>query len=250
MTGRTTTPPWIAMYHSVDEDRDDPYQVTVTPARLDAQLRWMRARGLRGVTVRELLAATARHAARGLVGLTFDDGYADFLHQAVPLLHRHGCTATVFALPGRLGGDNAWDDLGPRKPLLTAPELRRCVDAGMEVASHGARHIDLTHADDATLREEVHDSREHLRALTGEAPDGFCYPYGTLDARVVAAVRAAGYTYGCAIDPGADLAGVLALPRVHIGQRDTAWRLTAKRRLHRLRRRAPAGLAHPAAAVS
>ncbi|OII60405.1 polysaccharide deacetylase [Streptomyces sp. CC53] len=249
MTGRTP-PPWIAMYHSVDDDRDDPYQVTVTPGRLDAQLRWLRARGLRGVGVRELLDATARGAARDLVGLTFDDGYADFLHQAVPLLHRHGCTATVFVLPGRLAEDNAWDELGPRKPLLSAPDLRRCVDAGMEVASHGSRHTHLTRADDATLRAEVHGSREQLRALTGRAPAGFCYPYGEVDARVAAAVRDAGYAYGCAIDPDADLAGVLALPRVHIGQRDTGWRLAAKRRLHRLRRRTPASLAPAPVAVS
>lgn len=229
------------MYHSVDDDRDDPYRVTVTPARLDAQLRWLRARGLRGVAVRELLAATARGTAAGLVGLTFDDGYADFLHAAVPLLRRHGCTATVFALPGRLGGDNAWDERGPRKPLLTADGLRRCADAGMEVASHGLWHVSLTSADDPTLREELHGSRELLRVFTGEAPAGFCYPYGHVDPRVAAAARDAGYAYACAIDPGA-LSGPYALPRVHVGQRDTGLRLYAKHRLHALRRRAPAGL--------
>ncbi len=229
------------MYHSVDDDRDDPYRVTVTPARLDAQLRWLRARGLRGVAVRELLAATARGTAAGLVGLTFDDGYADFLHAAVPLLRRHGCTATVFALPGRLGGDNAWDERGPRKPLLTADGLRRCADAGMEVASHGLWHVSLPSLDDAALREELHGSRELLRVFTGEAPAGFCYPYGHVDARVAAAARDTGYAYACAIDPGA-LSGPHALPRVHVGQRDTALRLYAKHRLHALRRRAPGGL--------
>ncbi|MEU3450325.1 polysaccharide deacetylase family protein [Streptomyces thermolilacinus] len=238
---RRTPPPWIAMYHSVDTDRDDPYRVTVTPDRLDTQLRWLRARGLRGVAVRELLAAHARGDATGLVGLTFDDGYADFLHHAVPLLRRHGCTATVFALPGRLGGDNAWDPLGPRKPLLTAEGLRRCADAGMEVASHGLRHVSLPPADDAVLHGELRGSRELLRTLTGEPPAGFCYPYGHIDARVVAAAREAGYAYACAIDPG-PLSGVHALPRVHVGQRDTGLRLRAKRHLHALRRRTPADL--------
>ncbi|MEU2181405.1 polysaccharide deacetylase family protein [Streptomyces thermolilacinus] len=238
---RRTPPPWIAMYHSIDTDRDDPYRVTVTPDRLGTQLRWLRARGLRGVAVRELLAAHARGDATGLVGLTFDDGYADFLHHAVPLLRRHGCTATVFALLGRLGGDNAWDPLGPRKPLLTAEGLRRCADAGMEVASHGLRHVSLPPADDAVLHDELRGSRELLHTLTGEPPAGFCYPYGHIDARVVAAVRDAGYAYACAIDPG-PLSGVHALPRVHVGQRDTGLRLRAKRHLHVLRRRTPADL--------
>ncbi|MCP9974407.1 polysaccharide deacetylase family protein [Streptomyces somaliensis] len=244
MLRRTPPPPWIAMYHSVDTDGDDPYRVTVTPRRLDAQLRWLRARGLRGVAVRELLGARARGDAAGLVGLTFDDGYADFLHHAVPLLRRHGCTATVFALPGLLGGDNAWDPLGPRKPLLTAGELRRCADAGMEVASHGLRHVSLPPADDAALREELCGSRDLLRDLTGEAPAGFCYPYGHVDARTAAAARDAGYAYACAIDPGAP-GGDHALPRVYVGQRDTALRLRAKRHLRVPRRSVPA--APPAA---
>jgi hypothetical protein len=54
-------------------------------------------------------------------------------------------------------------------------------------------------------------------------------------------VRDAGYAYACAIDPG-PLTGVHALPRLHVGQRDTAWRLALKYRLHRLRRRPVEGV--------
>ncbi|MBN0046399.1 polysaccharide deacetylase family protein [Streptomyces actuosus] len=224
------------MYHSVGDRSDDPYRVTVTPERLNQQLAWLRGRGLRGVSVTQLLAARAAGAGRDLVGLTFDDGYADFLDAALPLLQRHGCTATLYVLPGRLGGDNAWDALGPRKPLLDADGIRRAADAGMEIGSHGLTHVDLTVADDAALKSETAESRTVLSDLLGRDVDGFCYPYGTVDARAIDAVRAAGYRYACAIDPG-PLTGLLALPRVHIGERDTAVRLLLKRRLHRLRRR-------------
>ncbi|GHE93947.1 polysaccharide deacetylase family protein [Streptomyces griseoluteus] len=229
------------MYHSVGDCSDDPYRVTVTPARLERQLRWLRGRGLRGVSVGELLAARARGAARGLVGLTFDDGYADFLTDALPLLARWECTATLFVLPGRLGGENTWDPLGPRKPLLTTDTVREAHRAGVEIGSHGLTHVDLTRADDAVLHAEVSDSRALLTELTGAPVRGFCYPYGTLDGRVVEAVRAAGYGYACAIDPG-ELSGPHALPRVHVGQNDNALRLFLKYRLHRLRRRPVAGL--------
>ncbi|MGQ4415502.1 polysaccharide deacetylase family protein [Streptomyces sp. SAS_269] len=228
--------PWIAMYHSVGDRADDPYRITVTPDRLERQLRWLRGRGLRGVSVRELLAARARGAGRGLVGLTFDDGYADFLTGAVDVLARWECTATLFALPGRLGGDNAWDPLGPRKPLLTADGIRRAARAGVEIGSHGLTHVDLTRADDLTLKAETVESRVLLEGLTGAPVTGFCYPYGTVDARAADAVREAGYDYACAIDPGA-LTGPYALPRVYVGQHDTGVRLLLKYRLHRLRRR-------------
>ncbi len=125
--------PAVLMYHSVTPYQDDPYLVTVSPARFEAQLRWLRRRGLRGVSVAELLAARERGSGHDLVGLTFDDGYADFVEHALPALTRHGCTATVFVIAGRLGGDNAWDAEGPRKPLMTARQVRQAADAGIEI---------------------------------------------------------------------------------------------------------------------
>lgn len=233
---RRRRPPWVLMYHSVSDCTDDPYRITVSPYRLDRQLRWLRDRGLTGVSVGELMRARAAGRTAGLVGLTFDDGYTDFLDSALPLLRRHGCTATVFVLPGRLGGENGWDELGPRKPLLTADGIRAAADAGMEIGSHGLTHTDLTAADDAVLEAETRHSRTLLADITGVAPDGFCYPYGTLDERAVRAVRTAGYGYACAIDPGA-LTCVHALPRVHIDASDTAVRLFLKRALNPVRRK-------------
>ncbi|QDQ12588.1 polysaccharide deacetylase family protein [Streptomyces spectabilis] len=232
-----STQPWIAMYHSVDRCPDDPYRITVTPERLDAQLARLRRRGLTGVSMAELLRARAEGRADGLVGLTFDDGYQDFVDHALPLLRRHGCTATLFVLPGRLDGDNAWDPLGPRKPLLGATGIRAAHDSGMEVASHSLTHVDLTRADDEQLQHEIAGSRSALVQLIGAPVDGFCYPYGYVDTRVRDAVRAAGYRYACAIDPG-PLADDFTLPRVHIGQRDIGVRLWLKERLNRTRGRA------------
>ncbi|MCX5056953.1 MULTISPECIES: polysaccharide deacetylase family protein [unclassified Streptomyces] len=229
---------WVAMYHSVSDCPDDPYNVTVTPARLDRQFAWMSARGLRGVSMRELLTARARGAERGLVGLTFDDGYADFASTALPVLHRWGFTSTVFVLPGRLGGDNGWEPQGPRKPLLDVDGIRRVLAAGMEVASHGLTHVDLTKATDQELHTEVDDSRHRLAGITGGDIEGFCYPYGYIDERAAAAVRSAGYRYACSIWPGPAGCGDFALPRIHVGQSDTAPRFELKRRLARVYGRA------------
>ncbi|MGP4004612.1 polysaccharide deacetylase family protein [Streptomyces sp. 8N706] len=229
------------MYHSVTAYTGDPYRITVAPDRLRRQLRWLRNRGLRGVGVAELLRERAAGRGARLVGLTFDDGYTDFTENAVPLLREHGFTATVFALPGRLGGDNAWDPLGPRKPLLTEDGIRAAAVAGMEIGSHGMLHVRLTEADDACLLEETAHSRKLLQEIADRPVEGYCYAYGDVDRRAVEAVRAAGYSYACAIDPG-PLTGPYALPRIHVGDRDTALRLSVKRLLHRVRRRAmPAG---------
>lgn len=236
-SARRTGTPWVLMYHSVAEFTDpaeDPYGITVTPHALEAQLLWLRSRRLRGVSVGELLRARAAGRGAGLVGLTFDDGYTDFLTRALPLLQRYDCTATLFVLPGRLGVDNVWDPLGPRKPLLTAEGIREVAAAGQEIGSHGLLHQDLTAAPDDVLQQELRGSRELIRELTGMLPAGFCYPYGHLDARVVAATRAAGYGYACAIDPGR-LAGIHAMPRTHISQADDGPRLRIKQVRHQVR---------------
>ncbi|MFP3989200.1 polysaccharide deacetylase family protein [Streptomyces sp. E11-3] len=224
------------MYHSVDDCSDDPYKVTVSPERLQQQLLWLRKRGLRGVSVSQLLDALARGTGRGLVGLTFDDGYSDFVDNALPLLRHYGCHATVFVLPGRLGGENAWDPLGPRKPLLTAQGIRAAAAAGMEIGSHGLTHISLTHAEEHLLRAEIRDSKALIEELTGREAQGFCYPYGDVSRPLMDAVRQAGYRYGCAISPR-ELTSEYALPRVHIGESDTPSRLELKRRLYQFRRR-------------
>jgi peptidoglycan/xylan/chitin deacetylase (PgdA/CDA1 family) len=155
-----------------------------------------------------------RHSGSGagLVGLTFDDGYADFAVHAVPILGDYGFTATVFPVVQQLGQDNAWDPCGPRKPLLTCGQFRQVARAGMEIGSHGLRHVPLT-------------------GLTDEDVDGFCYPWGQVDGRVADRVRAAGYGYGCAI-ARSSLTGRYALPRGYIGDADSAPRLWAKGACH------------------
>jgi peptidoglycan/xylan/chitin deacetylase (PgdA/CDA1 family) len=222
--------PLILMYHSIQPYTADPYLVTVSPPRFEQQMRWLRRRGLRGTSVRELLAARAAGAGRDLVGLTFDDGYADFAGHALPVLRRYGFSGTVFVIAGRLGGDNAWDPDGPRKPLLDAGQVGRLAAAGIEIGSHGLAHRRLTGAHDA-LDEEIDGSRQILAEATGQPPAGFCYPYGAIDATVVSRVRAAGYGYGCAIWPSA-YAGPHALPRSFVGEADTAPRLWAKTLRH------------------
>ena len=228
-----TRMPLVWMYHSIAIHDEDPYEVTMTPQRFEKQLRWLHTRGLRGVAMGELLQAQSERRAGRLVGLTFDDGYQDFLPNAMPLLHQYGFTATLFVLAGRLGGENTWSRPGPRKALLTADEVREIDRTGIEIGSHGLEHVSLIKAGDAQLKAETSRSREILEELLGKQIRGFCYPYGHLEPRVVDAARVAGYDYACAVGPGPDV-GLHAIPRTLVHDRDTSWRLEAKRAVWRV----------------
>lgn len=226
--------PYVLMYHSITPYREDPYLITVHPRRFEQQMCWLRRNGLRGASVREVLDTGRTGPAPNLVGLTFDDGYADFVDHALPVLSRYGFTATVFVIAGRFGGSNEWDALGPRKPLMSSRQVRYIADAGMEIGSHGLCHVKLPATSDRELVGELRSSRRALEDASGQEVAGFCYPYGQLDGRVVDGVQDSGYRYGCAIWRS-EYTGRYALPRSYIGDADTPLRLRVKRLRHQMR---------------
>jgi peptidoglycan/xylan/chitin deacetylase (PgdA/CDA1 family) len=224
--------PMILMYHGVADVAEDPNQLCVSPGRFAEQMAALQRLGLRGVGIGTLVDAIRSGSQRGLVGMTFDDGYVNVLEAALPELKRRNFTASVYIISGRLGGTNEWDD-GPAWPLLSAAQVGELAAAGMEIGSHSRTHLRLAGLDAGQLETEISGSRASLGELLGAPVRGFAYPYGSMDAAARRAVHDAGYDYACAVQtPLADL-GLMSLPRVYIGQQDGAARMTAKRFLYR-----------------
>lgn len=226
--------PMILMYHGVADEAEDPNHLCVAPARFAEQMTWLKRRGLRGVGIGTLVDAMRAGRSRGLVGITFDDGYVSVLAAALPELLRHGFTATMFIISGRLGGSNDWDQ-GPRWPLMSVGQVGELAAAGMEIGSHSVTHARLAGLDAGRLDAEVKDSKARIGELAGAPVRGFAYPYGSMDAAARRAVRDAGYDYACAVQTPMSELGFTALPRIYIGQRDDARRMAAKRLLFRAR---------------
>ena len=220
----------VIMYHSVDT-LPDPMSVQVTPARLRQQLTVLRRLGLRGVSMRELLAPTATGR---LVGLTFDDGYTDFASTAQPILEEFGFTGTVYVVAGRMGGSNEWDP-PPRRSLMTADQVTSVHAAGHEIGCHGMWHQRVDELPPEALNEEVVASRSLLEDAIDAPVTGFCYPYGVVSPAALASARET-YEYACAIRPES-LDDKWALPRFHVGEADGALRLVAKLALRPVRER-------------
>jgi peptidoglycan/xylan/chitin deacetylase (PgdA/CDA1 family) len=103
----------VLMYHRVCELADDPFLLAVQPARFAEHLELLRRHwhpiGLTDA-MRRLRKGTLPRRA---VVVTFDDGYADNLHVAAPLLERHKVPATMFVTSGHVGADREfwWDEL-------------------------------------------------------------------------------------------------------------------------------------------
>lgn len=224
--------PMILMYHGVAEVAEDPNLLCVSPRRFAEQMDWLERRGLRGVGISAIVEAMRAGRQRGLVGITFDDGYLSVLEAALPQLKRRGFGATAYIISDRLGRTNEWDE-GPSWPLMTASQVRELAAAGIEIGSHAATHMRLAGASPEQLKAEVSASRTSLAAVLGTEIRGFAYPYGSMDAAARRAVRDAGYEYACAVAARTAEIGLMALPRMYVGQQDDAARMTAKRLLYR-----------------
>jgi peptidoglycan/xylan/chitin deacetylase (PgdA/CDA1 family) len=222
------------MYHSISRLEDDPNRLCTSPERFEVQMRYLKRLGLRGISMRELCRAREAGSTKGLVGLTFDDGYQDFLHNALPILESLGFTATVFVIAGMLGSMNNWThhiEPKPQLQLLRADEVREVSERGMEVGSHTATHAWLPGLEPELLQEEVSSSRHTLSELLGQPVEGFCYPYGGVDSKVIEAVRRTHYDYGCTIFARVAWS-VYDLPRIDMAERDTQLMLAVKLRFH------------------
>ncbi|HXJ42352.1 MAG TPA: polysaccharide deacetylase family protein [Bryobacteraceae bacterium] len=124
------------MYHRVDAPVGDPWGLCVRPEVFAAQMEVLAQLGV----ARPL--AEVERTGRG-VAVTFDDGYADNLHAAVPVLERLEIPATVFVVSGAIGGREFWWD-GLERVLLRSGRLPRVVS--LTVA--GVEHRWVVGADD------------------------------------------------------------------------------------------------------
>jgi peptidoglycan/xylan/chitin deacetylase (PgdA/CDA1 family) len=112
LRGRLTRGILILGYHSIAEPVTDAYSLSVTPQRFAEQLQVLSQIG-QVISLRELVSRLReRRVPKRAVVLTFDDGYADVLDHAKPLLERYQTPATVFVTTGSLGREFWWDKLG------------------------------------------------------------------------------------------------------------------------------------------
>jgi peptidoglycan/xylan/chitin deacetylase (PgdA/CDA1 family) len=130
---------------------------------------------------------SGREIGNGVL-LTFDDGYDDFAHAALPILREFGVPALLYVCSQRLldEGYHWFDhDLPPgRKQLLRRDDVKRLCDSGLVViGSHTRTHRRVTGLSDSLLLEEIAGSRAELEHITGQKVPHFAYPQAEWDPR-------------------------------------------------------------------
>jgi len=177
---RQVEPVQILFYHRVADDH--PNDWTMSTRAFAQQVDWLRKR----FDLVSLAEAQARIAAGQnnvpTACITFDDGYADNMRFAVPLLLRHEIPFTYFVATNHvLGGHPFPHDVAAGRPLApnTLEHLRELSSAGVDIGGHTRSHIDLGGSlSTDEMIEEIAGCKLKLEDALDAKVSYFAFPYG------------------------------------------------------------------------
>jgi peptidoglycan/xylan/chitin deacetylase (PgdA/CDA1 family) len=168
----------ILLYHKVSRDHED--ALTISPARLDSQLAYIKSRGYTSVSFLDLKASLDGRQPLPCkpVILTFDDGYLSTYELAYPLLRKHQLKATVFLPVAFIAKSNEWD--GGGEPLMSYDQIRELGGNSIEFGLHSYRHENFQSYSPAQAEADVSDCVRILEENHCPFTRVFAYPYGRM----------------------------------------------------------------------
>jgi peptidoglycan/xylan/chitin deacetylase (PgdA/CDA1 family) len=152
--------------------------LTIRPIAFERHLRCLRRLGYTWISAAQWLAWLEKGTPipDKPILLTFDDGCANLAENALPVLERHGVSATIFVITRR----SSWVGL----PLMTMDQIKHWFARGFEIGGHSRTHPRLTALGATELHEQVSGCRTDLIEAGMRPVLSFAYPKGLYDKEV------------------------------------------------------------------
>jgi peptidoglycan/xylan/chitin deacetylase (PgdA/CDA1 family) len=135
-----------------------------------------------------------------MVGLTFDDGYAENWEFAIPTIIERLIPCTYFVSTHFVEtGDPFPHDVRAGRPLKpnSIADIRRMAEEGITIGAHTHTHFDFGQScSDQQLAIEINESRKKLQDWSQQPVDTFAFPFGlpgNISQRAIDAVFDAGF---------------------------------------------------------
>jgi peptidoglycan/xylan/chitin deacetylase (PgdA/CDA1 family) len=130
-------------------------------------------------------------SGRDYVAITFDDGFENFLTQALPELEKRKIPSTVFVIADGMNREFGSDTYAEK--LLSLEQVLSLPSDLVTIGSHTLTHPMLTQVEEGEARREIQDSRTKLEAMLDHGVRQFSFPFGGFNEQLVEVCREAGY---------------------------------------------------------
>jgi peptidoglycan/xylan/chitin deacetylase (PgdA/CDA1 family) len=212
----------VLAYHSVDDNLMCPYSLSVGKFR--RQIEYLRSKGYKSLSLHELISHVQGRIEKTplkAIVLSFDDGYTDFCSHALPILRQHGFRAVLSVVGDFCNkGVTDWINNGSPVPALSWDDIQRICAEGIEIASHGMTHVELTSIPLEQANWEIRKSKEQIESAINTDVDFFFYPHGACNGQIAGLVGRNGYRAALTTSPGLVREGddIYALRRITMKQ--------------------------------
>jgi peptidoglycan/xylan/chitin deacetylase (PgdA/CDA1 family) len=228
----------VLLYHSVCPNHAvaNADHFNVRPETFEKQMAWLSQNQYTTISPDELLILMEDRGSwqkKKPVMIAFDDGYANAIRYALPILAKHGFKATFFLASSFLGKEEAFPwiqspdgaALDEYRPMSSQQAVELAKTEDIRIGSHTKSHQSLTSlsADDAV--DELREGKSDLESLLGLKVDHFAYPYGSkqdFNASHMEMCREAGFKTAFSTVPTSIRrpCSPYAIPRLTIYERD------------------------------
>lgn len=212
----------ILLYHSVSDQANNLYKPwAISPQVFESHIAYLYNQGFQALTVDEAAHAICAKGA-GIperpVVITFDDGMADFLVNALPILRKYHFSATLFITTGYVGGTSSWLARKDEQllPMLSWDEIASL--DGICLGAHSHTHPQLDIIPLSQARAEISFSKKLMEQQLGFPINTFAFPHGYHTQKLKEIIKEEGFTSACIVGHtmATHTADVHALPRIII----------------------------------
>jgi len=194
----------IAMLHHV---ADNPHaslkKWSISHRKFVELLDCIENKGLKTITFNEIVEKKlANTDLENKIILTFDDCPASLFDFAIPELVKRNMKGVFFMPTAYIGASNTWDieEHGTKEvKLMSTDDLKQLNAMGMEIGSHGQKHIRLNNVDHSKAFDDISNSKATLEKVLERPVYSFAYPYGKIPKGYKKMLSTAGYSFGISI---------------------------------------------------
>jgi peptidoglycan/xylan/chitin deacetylase (PgdA/CDA1 family) len=195
----------ILLYHSITNSSSPKFEHwTATPQTFADHMQVLADGGYSTISVSdlaEIIIGNTWDVPERPVVITFDDGFADFYDQALPILSRFGFRSTIYIITQYMEETSRWlDQEGSGDiPMLSWKQVAEIASQGVEIVAHSHTHPQLDTIPLAQAAQEIRLSKSIIESHLGQQIGSFAYPHGYHNANIRRLVQEAGFSSACAV---------------------------------------------------